>query len=110
MTSATAIGMPGKERPAESRLVIQGPRATNPHQKDLGRNTICYARQPIRQTEEGLASPIPSELVPCHRPWIISQDATAAERPLPLRTTRPVENQAPQPTLRDGCNCTLRKG
>ena len=49
-----AIRMPGKKRPAASRLVIQRPPTTKPHQKNLCRNTKPSAGQPIRQTAEGL--------------------------------------------------------
>ena len=49
-----AIRMPGKERPAASRLVIQRPPTTKPHQKNLCRNTKPSAGQPIGQTAEGL--------------------------------------------------------
>jgi hypothetical protein len=49
-----AIRMPGKERPAASRLVIQRPPTTEPHQKNLCRNTKPSAGQPIGQTAEGL--------------------------------------------------------
>ena len=51
---AKAIWMPGKERPAASRLVIQKPPTTKPHQKNLCRNTKPPAGQPIGQTPEGL--------------------------------------------------------
>src|ERR1700678_4053984 len=46
--------MPGKERPAASRLAIQRPPTTEPHQKNLCRNKKPSAGQPIRQTAEGL--------------------------------------------------------
>ena len=49
-----AIWMPGKERPAASRLVIQRPPTTEPHPRNAGRNTKPSAGQPIRQTAEGL--------------------------------------------------------
>jgi hypothetical protein len=49
-----AIRMPGKERPAASRLVIQRPPTTEPHQKNLCRNTKPSTGQPIGQTAEGL--------------------------------------------------------
>jgi hypothetical protein len=49
-----AIRMPGKERPAASRLVIQKPPTTEPHQKNLCRNTKPSAGKPIGQTAEGL--------------------------------------------------------
>ena len=48
------IRMPGKERPAASRLAIQKPPTTKPHQKNLCRYTKPPAGQPIRQTAEGL--------------------------------------------------------
>ena len=51
---AKAIRMPGKERPAASRLVIQRPPTTEPHPRNAGRNTKPSAGQPIRQTAEGL--------------------------------------------------------
>jgi hypothetical protein len=54
MTKPNAIRMPGKERPAASRLVIQRPLTTKPHQKNLCRNKKPSAGQPIRQTAEGL--------------------------------------------------------
>ena len=34
-----AIRMPGKERPAASRLVIQRPPTTEPHLRNAGKNT-----------------------------------------------------------------------
>ena len=58
MTKATAktkaIRMPGKERPAASRLVIQKPPTTEPHHRNLCRNTKPSAGQPIGKTAEGL--------------------------------------------------------
>jgi hypothetical protein len=54
MTKAKTKRMPGKERPAASRLVIQRPPTTKPHQKNLCRNKKPFAGQPIRQTAEGL--------------------------------------------------------
>jgi hypothetical protein len=54
MTKAKAIRMPGKERPAASRLVIQKPLPTEPHHRNLARNTKPSASQPTRQTAEGL--------------------------------------------------------
>jgi hypothetical protein len=54
MTKAKAIRMPGKERPAASRLVIQKPLPTEPHHRNHGRNTKPSASQPIRRTAEGL--------------------------------------------------------
>ena len=49
-----AIRMPGKERPAASRLVIQRPPTTEPHPRNTGKNTKPSAGQPIGQTAEGL--------------------------------------------------------
>jgi hypothetical protein len=46
--------MPGKERPAASRLVIQKPPTTEPHHRNLCRNAKPSAGQPIGQTAEGL--------------------------------------------------------
>jgi len=54
MTKAKTMRMPGKERPAASRLVIQRPPTTEPHHRNLCRNTKPSAGQPIRQTAEGL--------------------------------------------------------
>ena len=54
MTKAKAKRMPGKKRPAASRLGIQRPPTTEPHHKNLCRNTKPSAGQPIRQTAEGL--------------------------------------------------------
>ena len=79
-TKAKAIWMPGKERPAASRLVIQKPPTTKPHQKNLCRNTKPPAGQPHRANRRGSRSPIPSEPAPCHRPWITPQGATPAKR------------------------------
>ena len=46
--------MPGKERPAASRLGIQGPPTSELHLRNTGRNTKPSNSQPIRQTAEGL--------------------------------------------------------
>ncbi len=54
MTKAKAIRMPGKERPAASRLVIQKPPTTTPHQKNLATTTKPSASQPMGPTAEGL--------------------------------------------------------
>ena len=51
---ANAIRMPGKERPAASRLVIQKPPTTEPHHRNYGKNTKPSGSQPIGQTAEGL--------------------------------------------------------
>jgi hypothetical protein len=50
-----AIWMPGKERPAASRLVIQKPPTTEPHHRNTGKDTKPSAGKPVRQTAEGLA-------------------------------------------------------
>jgi len=55
MTKAKAIRMPGKKRPAASRLVIQKPPTTKPHQKNLVTTTKPSASQPMGPTAEGLA-------------------------------------------------------
>jgi hypothetical protein len=56
MTNAktNAIRMPGKERPAASRLVIQKPPTTEPHHRNTGKDTKPSAGQPSRLTAEGL--------------------------------------------------------
>ena len=53
-TKAKAIRMPGKERPAASRLVIQRPLPPEPHHRNHGKNTKPSTGQPIGQTAEGL--------------------------------------------------------
>jgi hypothetical protein len=56
MTNAEtkAKWMPGKERPAASRLGIQKPPTTEPHHRNTGKDTKPSAGQPIGQTAEGL--------------------------------------------------------
>jgi hypothetical protein len=54
MTKAKAIWMPGKERPAASRLGIQKPLPTKPHHRNHAKNTKPSVSQPIGQTAEGL--------------------------------------------------------
>jgi len=56
MTNAKtkAIWMPGKERPAASRLGIQKPPTTEPHHRNTGKDTKPSAGQPIGRTAEGL--------------------------------------------------------
>jgi hypothetical protein len=54
MTKAKAIRMPGKERPAASRLVIQRPLPTKPHHRNTGNDTKPSDGQPFGQTAEGL--------------------------------------------------------
>src|SRR5271154_1756264 len=71
--------MPGKERPAASRLAIQKPPTTEPHQRNLYRNTKPSAGRPNQANRRGSRLPIPSEPAPCHRPWITPQGATPAE-------------------------------
>ncbi len=57
-TAATAktkaIRMPGKERPAASRLGIQGPPTTEPHLRNTGRDAKPSDSRPIGPTAEGL--------------------------------------------------------
>ena len=70
MTKAKAktIRMPGKERPAASRLVIQGLSTTEPHHRNPGRNTKPSASQPsgkpqrVSITDSFGASPASSAL------------------------------------------------
>ena len=54
MTKAKTKRMPGKERPAAARLVIQRPPTTKLHQKNLSRNTKPSDDQLFSQTAEGL--------------------------------------------------------
>jgi hypothetical protein len=49
-----AIRMPGKERPAASRLVIQKPPTTEPHPRNTGRKRKPSDSQPTGPTAEGL--------------------------------------------------------
>jgi hypothetical protein len=49
-----AIWMPGKERPAASRLVIQKPLPTKPHHRNHAKNTKPSGSRPIGHTAEGL--------------------------------------------------------
>ena len=51
---AKAIWMPGKERPAASRLVIQRPPTTEPHLRNAGKNTQPSDGQLLSHTAEGL--------------------------------------------------------
>ena len=46
--------MPGKERPAASRLMIQKPPPTEPHHRNHAKNTKPSGSRPIGQTAEGL--------------------------------------------------------
>ena len=54
MTKAKAKRRPGKERPAASRLGIQKPPTTEPHHRNLARNTKPSGSLPAGQTAEGL--------------------------------------------------------
>jgi hypothetical protein len=54
VTKAIVIRMPGEEFPAASRLVIPKPPPTEPHLRNLARNTKPSASQAIRQAAEGL--------------------------------------------------------
>ena len=74
-----AIRMPGKERPATSRLGIQGPPTPEPHPRNTGRNTKPSDSQPIGSTAEGLDYRF-LRSQPGHRPWITPQGATPAEQ------------------------------
>jgi hypothetical protein len=49
-----AMRMPGKERPAASRLGIQRPPTTKPHHRNTGRDTKPSDSLPIGQAAEGL--------------------------------------------------------
>jgi hypothetical protein len=60
MTNATITAksktkrMPGKERPAASRLGIRGPPTTEPHPRNTGRNRKPSDSQPTGPVAEGL--------------------------------------------------------
>jgi len=60
MTTATAtaktkaIRMPDKERPAASRLGIQGPPTPKPHPRNSAKNTKPSESQPSGTTAQGL--------------------------------------------------------
>jgi len=64
MTKAKAKRMPGKERPAASRLVIQRPPTTELHHRNLCRNTKPSAGklQRVSITDSFGASPVSSAL------------------------------------------------
>jgi hypothetical protein len=51
---AKAIRMPGKERPAASRLGIQRPPTAEPHLRNTGRDAKPSDSQPIGPVAEGL--------------------------------------------------------
>ena len=51
---AKAIRVPGKERPAASRLGIQRPPTTEPHLRNVGKDTKPSDGQLFSQTAEGL--------------------------------------------------------
>jgi hypothetical protein len=74
MTKAKVKRMPGKERPAASRLVIQRlPR------RNFTIGISAETRNPPQANRRGSRLPIPSEPAPCHRPWITSKGATPAK-------------------------------
>jgi hypothetical protein len=54
MTKAKAKRMPSKKRPAASQIGIQRPPTTEPHHRNLCRNTKPSAGQTVGQTAEGL--------------------------------------------------------
>ena len=54
MIKANAIRMPGKKRPAASRLGIQRPPTTETHLRNTGRNTKPSDSRPIGQAAESL--------------------------------------------------------
>ena len=68
MTKAKTKRMPGKERPAASRLVIHRPPTTEPHQKNLNRNrnplpaSLSGKLQRVSVTDSFGASPVLSAL------------------------------------------------
>ena len=80
MTNAKAIWMPGKERPAASRLVIQKPPTTEPHHRNTGKDAKPSAGQPIGQTAEGLDYRFLRSQPRVIGPGSTPQGATPAER------------------------------
>ena len=92
-----AIRMPGKERPAASRLVIQKPPTTEPHLRNTGRNTKPSDGQLLSQTAEGLD----------HRflrsqPRVIGPGSLRKARP---RRSDPHHNTQPEPLkIRHHCH------
>jgi len=94
---AKAIWKPGKERPAASRLVIQKPPTTKPHQKNLCRNTKPPVGQLIRQTAEGLD----------HR-FLRSQPRVIG--PGSLRKARPRQSEYNLTTHPDALNVRINSG
>jgi hypothetical protein len=91
---AKAIRMPGKERPAAARLVIQKPPTTEPHHRNHARNTKPSGSQPIGQTAEGLD----------YR-FLRSQPRVIG--PGSLRRARPRQSEYNLNTLREAMNITL---
>jgi hypothetical protein len=94
VTKAKTIWMPGKERPAASRLVIQKPPTTKPHHRNPGKNTKPSGSLPIGQTAEGLD----------HR-FLRSQPRVIG--PGSLRKARPRRSEYNLTTHPDALNITL---
>ena len=103
--------MPGKERPAASRLVIQRPPTTEPHHRNAGKNTKPSAGQPIGQTAEGLDYRFLRS-----QPRVIGPGSLRKARPRRSEynlNTHPerLENQAITATAQTApCKRTLRQG
>jgi hypothetical protein len=70
--------MPGKERPAASRLVIQRPPTTEPHLRNAGKNTKPSDGLLLCQNAEGLVYRFLRSQPRVIGPWITQQGATPA--------------------------------
>ena len=99
MTKAKTKRMPGKERPAASRLVIQRPPTTKLHQKNLCRNTKPSDGQLLSQTAEGLVHRFLRSL-----PRVIGPGSLRKARP---RRSVSHNNMQPEP-LKAKHHCCIR--
>ena len=75
-----AIRLPGKERPAASRLVIQRPPTTEPHLRNASKNTKPSDGLLLCQTAEGLVYRFLRS-----QPRVIGPGSLRKARPLPER-------------------------
>jgi len=99
-----AIWMPGKERPAASRLVIQRPLPAEPHPRNTGKDTKPSVGQPIGKpqrvsnTDSFGASPASSALDHSARrdPGGATTTLTRTQRPLKTSHNSNVSNRALQ--------------
>src|SRR5260370_41025561 len=91
--------MPGKERPAASRLGIQGPPTPEPHPRNTGRNRNPSASPPTGPTAEGLDYRFPRS-----QPRVIGHGSLRRARPRQSEYNTTTESKglninAPPPAL-----------